>query len=104
MIGCLSVMAAASCVLYDLQGTKLWIIMEYLGGGSALDMVSIDGILIFFDCTYNLELKIANFSFTFLEYLEDQSLHHGVVWCCVLLAKARTSGGGLYRHHSPRDP
>ena len=28
------------CFVILFQGTKLWIIMEYLGGGSALDLVS----------------------------------------------------------------
>ena len=30
---------------YICQGTKLWIIMEYLGGGSALDLVRKQAIL-----------------------------------------------------------
>lgn len=47
-----------------MQGTKLWIIMEYLGGGSALDMVSIefwwhtDTYIYLHLCMYNIHVYI----------------------------------------------
>lgn len=79
------------------QGTKLWIIMEYLGGGSALDLVSCYELR----SEDNLDLKC---SFVCKAIMTVVTITARVKSLSILLDGAGSTRWNADRHHPKGNP